>query len=483
MSLSIALNSAFSGLAATSRNASLVSENIANALTPGYARRSLNLASQGDLSPGVRVTGVTRHADPAITANRREADAELGFAQYLGDFHARLAAVIGGPTDDGSLATKLAAFSESLINAASKPESGLRLDASVQSASDLASFLNDASRTIQNMRSDADRKIAIQVDALNNALQQVEILNTDIVSTISAGGPTASLHDQRQLLIDQINEIAPVNIAKRANGAVALYADGGAILLDGSAAHLSFTPSNMVVADMSLAGGSLSSLEINGYPVRTDSKNSVVIGGTLSAQFEIRDELGIASQADLDSVARDLIERFEDPALDATLTPGDPGLFTDNGAAFDPTMEVGLAARIAVNAIADPTQGGESWRLRDGLGAITPGAVGDARFLQALHGQLELGRTLGSGSFGSGLMSATDVGSALISRFAQNASTSDQRLSFASARQTELAQIELSRGVNSDEEIGNLLLIEQAYAANARMIEVIDDLMGTLLRI
>ena len=119
---------------------------------------------------------------------------------------------------------------------------------------------------------------------------------------------------------------------------------------------------------MALTSGGLSGLTVNGNPVRTDSLRGALRGGSLSAQFEIRDELGVEAQAELDSVARDLIERFEDPALDPTLSPGDPGLFTDNGNAFDPLTEIGLSAWLRVNPDADPEQGGESWRLRDGLG-------------------------------------------------------------------------------------------------------------------
>ena len=43
--------------------------------------------------------------------------------------------------------------------------------------------------------------------------------------------------------------------------------------------------------------------------------------------------------------------------------------------------------------------------------------------------------------------------------------------------------LELEDGVDTDAELQRLLLIEQAYAANARMIETVDDMMQALLRI
>ena len=46
-----------------------------------------------------------------------------------------------------------------------------------------------------------------------------------------------------------------------------------------------------------------------------------------------------------------------------------------------------------------------------------------------------------------------------------------------------MSQLELAQAVDSDEELQNLMLIEQAYAANAKVMTVVDQLMDTLLRI
>jgi flagellar hook-associated protein 1 FlgK len=54
---------------------------------------------------------------------------------------------------------------------------------------------------------------------------------------------------------------------------------------------------------------------------------------------------------------------------------------------------------------------------------------------------------------------------------------------FHSGQLEELRALEMTDGVDSDREMQNLLLIEQGYAANARVIETIDELMETLLRL
>ena len=48
-------------------------------------------------------------------------------------------------------------------------------------------------------------------------------------------------------------------------------------------------------------------------------------------------------------------------------------------------------------------------------------------------------------------------------------------------RADSLKALELQGGVDTDHEMQQLLLIEQAYAANARVISTADDMIQTLL--
>ena len=59
MSISGALNNAASGLAASARLADTIANNVANAMTPGFARRTTELSSLalGGYGSGVRVGG------------------------------------------------------------------------------------------------------------------------------------------------------------------------------------------------------------------------------------------------------------------------------------------------------------------------------------------------------------------------------------------------------------------------------------------
>jgi flagellar hook-associated protein 1 len=484
MSVTGALNNAMTGLRAAGRGAEIISSNISNALTPGYGRRVLSLSSSniGDFG-GVRVNGITRMVDPGLVADRRHAHAEQGQAHIAADFLARIENLIGTPDNPRALTAQLAGFENDLITAASRPDAPERLNNAVASARGVTLALNNASSGIQDARTTADRTIKAQVAEMNSALSQVAALNSQITALQVQGGDISSLQDLRQQVVDRIAELVPVREAPRSNGQVALYSVGGAVLLDGTPATLGFTASNLVTPYMSLSGGTLSGLTINDVLVRTDSEKGALRGGVLGAQFEIRDESGVAAQTQIDALARDLVERFQDPSVDPTLAPGDAGIFTDAGGAFDPLDEIGLSDRLQINAAVDPEQGGAAWRLRDGVNAAAQGDVGDARLLQDLTTALNASRTPASGSFGGGAFSTLNLATTLASDIAGNRNVAEQSLTYAATRLTELTTRLLADGVDSDDEIQRLMLVEQAYAANARVIQTVDEMLQMIMRI
>ncbi|MFQ5439730.1 MAG: flagellar basal body rod C-terminal domain-containing protein, partial [Paracoccaceae bacterium] len=59
----------------------------------------------------------------------------------------------------------------------------------------------------------------------------------------------------------------------------------------------------------------------------------------------------------------------------------------------------------------------------------------------------------------------------------------EQAESFSRARFQELRTIEAASGVDTDQEMQKLLLIEQAYAANSRVVSTIDQMLQTLMEI
>lgn len=482
MSLSTSLANALSGLNAASRAAEVVSSNVANVMTAGYARRELNLSPQslGGNGAGVRIDSVTRAINQSVINDRRLADAEAGNTALRSDFLAGIEARIGLPGEPASLGARIDTLEAALIEATSRPDSAARLQGIADAAEALADHLNDLGGGLQQSRMDADASIARQVGRLNDTLSQIDRLNAEILTQRSSGRDATALMDQRQSLVDRVAEIVPVREVARQNDQIALFTTGGAILLEGNPAVIGFTPVGVITADMTLASGALSGLTINGQAVASGD-GGVLGGGTLGAHFAIRDTLAPDVQEQLDAFARDLIGRFADPALDPTLTPGQPGLFTDAGGAFDPLLEVGLAGRIRINPAVDPVQGGALWRLRDGIGAVTQGDAGNATLIGALADRMAAARVPASGPFIGAAVSASGLASDILSQVAVSRQEAEARTSFSTARQEALTELQLQDGVDTDAEMQNLLMVEQAYSANARVIQTIDDLIQQLI--
>lgn len=483
MSITATMNNALTGLTAVSRQADVVSQNVANALTDGYARRQVNLSPQsvGGTGAGVKVDGVTRNVNMVVLTDRRLADAETGNAGMKAEFYQRIEQTIGTPDDSGSLSGRLAALESALIEAASRPDSETRLQTVVTSATNLTDKIGAISGEIQQARTDADQGIAQQVAALNDYLAGIDRLNAEILAARSSGRDANGLMDERQRLVDRISTIVPVREVPRQNDQIALFTTGGAILYEGNPAQIGFTPSGVITADMQYGGGGvLSGLTINGFPV-SPADSGVMGGGTLGALFAVRDEIAPEAQAQLDAFSRDLVARFQSPATDPTLAPGAAGLFTDGGAAFDPLNEVGLAGRLRLNALVDPAQGGALWRLRDGIGAAAAGPVGDAAQLNRLSDAMTAPVVPVSGGFIGAARSSSALAADVLSQIAGGRQRAEQTEVYATTRQEALKALQMQDGVDTDQEMQMLLIVEQAFAANARVLKAADELIQQLI--
>lgn len=226
----------------------------------------------------------------------------------------------------------------------------------------------------------------------------------------------------------------------------------------------------------------MSGLSMNGQPARIGG-NGLLEGGSLAALFEIRDTIAPMASAQADAFARDLVERFQASGLDATVAAGAAGLFTDSGAAFDLANETGLAGRLAINATVDPAAGGDLGRFRDGLGAVIPGDTGDSSFLTRMLNALSQAQSPASGAFSNALVSTVELAGALASQNSSARIDAEQNQAFATGRLQEYRVAEMATGVDTDQELQHLLLIEKAYAANAKVISTADEMLTTLLGI
>ncbi|MEZ5891724.1 MAG: flagellar hook-associated protein FlgK [Parvularculaceae bacterium] len=489
MTISQALISATSGLSAATRRAGLTSSNIANALTDGYHRREaiLNERVTGTEGAGVSVAGVARAANPAITYERRIADATLSFNSTNAGALTRISNLLGGPEDPTSLFQRYANFESALRELAETPDSAPLQQKVIATAKDLANEFNHLAESYQQIRADADKEIGQRVNDVNDALQKIEDLNTAINRGALANADVSALMDERDRLIDKVNESIPVRVLQREGGKVDLMTPDGVFLLSGSARTVEFTPKTVIDANQLYLGGagSLSGLSVEGKDITPGGPGSQQLrSGAIAGLFNVRDNTVPEMSDALDALAFDLLGRFENPAVDTTLNPGDPGLFTDNGAASDVLALTGLASRIEINAAVDPSQGGAAWRIRDGVNAAVPAAAGSDAFVRAMIAAMTDSLPTHAALQSSGVLNASEAAAHLTSLAgsARSHATSQQEASSALAQSLWDAEKEVT-AVDTDAELQNLLIIEQSYAANARVLQTIDDMIQRLMEI
>jgi flagellar hook-associated protein 1 FlgK len=487
MGITRAIGNAFTGLNASARAAEIVSRNIANANVAGYAAKRLDLSHQvfGGQGAGVRVDGVARAGDTFATSARMRAEGGSEKASTEAETMRRLSDLLLDPGGEDSLQSRYQTLEAALITLADTPESAVNQKTVAAAASGVARKLNILSTEVVRVRADVDAEIARQVSEVNDAMRRIEGLNREIEATSAAGRDASSLEDERQRQVDRVNRIVPIRAAPQTGGGALLTSAGGAVLMEGESFPLSFTA--MAVGDASSALGGLTQL---GRDV-TPPASATLGGGSLEALFRARDALIPQAAAELDALASDLVGRFQnlegwtnDPA--ATGAPTLTGLFTGAGAPFDPaTSATGLAGTIQLNAAFDPdATGGDPGRLVTGAAPGGLQRAGGPTYATALRQAMTAARPQAAAIGAAGPLNALDAVTEVSARVEAGAARAEEEAAFSRGTAGALRDAELEgQAVDTDAELSDLLAIERAYAANARVLQAADDMLQRLLEI
>ena len=451
MTFNAALSNALSGMTAAQARIQVASHNVANASTPGYARRDASLAARAP-SGGVVVASVERARAGRAEALALGADALAAETRAQAEAAGALDALLGEPGDARGLYAALTRFETALDDLAATPEGVDLQEGLLGAARDLAATFTRLGDGAQAARAEADAEVAARVADVNRALAKLDHLN----DAREAGG-LSDLPERRRALIETVAENLDVRVRTDARGRVRIATAAGVPLLGDAPTLLRFRPAGVMAAGNTIETGHLSGISAGGIELTPGRGPQGARTGAIAGLLAVRDEAAPTFAARLDALAEGLSVR-----LAAADTDGAGGLLrTTNGP--------GAASRMTVSAAADPAQGGALHRLRDGLTATAPGPAAAPGVLPALQDAL-------AGFAGEAEALASSVGTARLS--------ADRAADAASAARQSLRDDVLARtGVNTDQELQSLLLIEQAYAANARVVQVASDMMARLMEL
>ena len=466
MTFNAALSNAISGMNAATTAIQVRGHNIANAGTEGYARRDIALSPRSP-SGGVLIAGITRSDAGRAAGLALGAGASAEDARLRAEGAEAVSIALGLPGDETGLYAAMAGFETALADLAGTPESPSLQQGLLTAASRLSGTFGRIGDEAQALRSEADAGIAAGVASVNDALAALHALNGTRGGAHNTGGLDA-LPEQRQALIDTIGAELDIRVRTNALGQTEIHTASGVPLLTGEPSFLEFRASGVVAADQTRAGGALSGLSAGGIDLTPGTVQGIG-AGRLAGHFATRDQTAPAFANRLDALAEDIASRLAAADADGA---GQGLLHTTAGP--------GAASRLAVNAAADPSQGGDLFRLRDGLSAAAPGPVAASGVLPALQDALSQ-RLPGP----SGLsVTATGGIETLASALGTERLAAEGVSAAAGARaQGARDQVLAATGVNTDQELQSLLLIEQAYAANARVVQAVSDMMRRLTEI
>lgn len=454
MSLTTALNIAQTALSNNSIKTGIVSRNITNANNPDYNRRTASIIS---LAPGARMVGVERAASDALIRQSLTASSAWKAQTTLLDGLNRLSLNLNGVDANTSPAALIGRLQEALQTYQSSPASISIATDAVASAGDLANALNAGAAAIDVFVAEMNAGIERDVGQLNHLLANFGEANTDVMTATRLGRDASEALDRRDGLLKQIAEIVPVTATTRGDNDMVVVTQDGDVLFEGIARKVSFEAQTPGAAKRVLIDGSV---------MAAGSGGNTTASGSLAAMLQMRDDIAPRARTQFDEIARALAETFQEP-------DGTPGLFTAPSGAV-------TAANITIN----PAFKADPHLLRDGVGyqqnpgreSGYTGAIN--RLLDRLQAPLTFDPAAGLmdegrlGDFATGAVS-------WIEGLRKDASASSEIKSAMMMRTAEA--LSNRTGVNIDEELAKLLALEQSYAASAKLLQVANDMMATLL--
>ena len=481
-SLSSALNYALAGLSVSTAQSAVVSRNVSSAGDENYTRKTAEIVTLANSGPVV--AQISRSSDRLLLDKLLSSTSGASGQRVALDALTRMSSLTGDPQDDQSIPAALGKLQGALRDYEQNPSSAVLARSAVETARGVALKINSASGEVSALRSDADKAMADSAERISNLLAQFKVANDSIVRGQGSAGDFSEALDQRDSILKLLSEEIGIRTTVRPNNDVSIYAEGGAVLFEGSPRTVNFLPSGFLPPG--IAGNALL---IDGVPVTGANATMPISDGKIGAYAFVRDSLAPQLSLQLDQVAAGLIRAFSesDPQLPQTL-PEVEGLFQGTGTV--PSLadaNAGLAGQLRLNTLADPDKGGSPLMIRDGgFGGVAyvrnptaqPGfqaRIGE--LADAIDGSQSFGNWGGLGGAASLREFSTRSSSWIESRRQDTQLSQDAAATNQARAASALAKV---TGVNIDQEMATLLDLEKSYQASSKVLSVVNSMLATL---
>lgn len=499
MNLDSALSIATGGLANVNRQMAVVSQNVANASTPGYAAE---IATQWSLTAdgqglGVHSGPTIRNLDTVLQGELFSQNATVAGLQTQQTALQAIDAVAGTPGQGTDIASLLGKVQDQFSTLLNNPDSAPQQSEVVSTAVTLAQGINDLSNAYTTQRQTAEDNIGTELATLNTTLGTIGWLSNKIISLKASGLSAADLENQRDAALADLSQLLDVKALEQPNGDLLVATTAGLVLpIHGAANPFAMIGANVQPGTF-YPGGGINRITLGGADVTSQLR-----GGKIGANITLRDTTLPTWQAELDEFAQNLASRFEGQDLRLFSDPTGGPVPQPNPPLPPPAPAVqanyvGFASIIQVNpqVQADPSL------VRDGTVNPPTGQAGYTGIIQDVL-NYTFGPDQGAGgpqwpasntsSLGpNGTLNApytapltiAGIASTVLATQAQQSATISTQADTEQAVQTTLAsKLSAQSGVNMDTEMAHMIQLQNAYAANAKIIAAVQTMWTQLLQ-
>ncbi|WP_422022373.1 flagellar hook-associated protein FlgK [Roseibium sp.] len=371
MGLTSALNTAVFGISFNQRQIDVTASNIANADTAGYSKKTVSANAyfdgEGNVA-GIVTNEISRIINEEIQSDYFNSLADTNYGKQIAAFTDRLDDIfgtIGDQTGLSALAGELTSALSSLVN---QPGNYAAQQEVVAAADAMARELNSSYQQIADLRQEADEALARQTETVNSLLSSIESIDAAIRDATQAGVSSSEMEDERDRLVEQLSGYLDLNVSKTTTNTLFIQTKNGQPLFsDGEAATLAFQPTNRLGADQqgnaivaTTAGGA----QFDIVPAGASGRDRTTGTGLMVATMELRDDVLIEAQKQLDTIAAELSLAFSNVTQASTAATVGPdtgfdlpvsGLQSGNTINLEYTDSAGQSQTITLMAVSDPT--------------------------------------------------------------------------------------------------------------------------------
>ncbi len=291
MSLNGIAASALTALQTNSAALGVVSNNVANLNTPGYARRVVNEQTlvAGSQLVGVDIGSVQRVVDTFLQQQNFSASGSAAQYDTMAGLFTQLNGLLGGPGDNQSLATGLTNLSAAFGLASQAPTSSSSSTSVLNAMNNVASQISNVSNTISSLQTQVDQQVVSAIPSTNTLIQQVYQLNQQIKNATASGSDASALQDQQDVALTSLSQTMGIRVTQQSDGSVNVTTTDGINLVSNTYATLSYsggaqngTYGNIQIQDVNPQSG-----QLIGQSIALDPHLS---SGSLKGLIDMRDQ-------------------------------------------------------------------------------------------------------------------------------------------------------------------------------------------------